>query len=236
MILEEKKYKIKELAEWFQTSPENFSKYREKKLEELRKYCDFIDKGRQGIVVTRVHTPEYMGKTRKLVESMFKEAWGDNPGSLKRAAKYIWDRYAPVLNIKEESLYAMVCKIKREWYGVPHRNIPGGLKGYCNWVYAVVKDDGSFRYLTEEEETKRHQMFSVFFKDGYKRVEAIAALNKSRELGEITDGEFTDAVLEINGMCEKGDWDSFNRAFMLAIGEDCDFALELIDRGWENRG
>ena len=68
MILEVKKYKNKEIADWFGITKESFSRSRDKKLQELSLYCDWVDLGRQGIKITAVRVPEYLGKAKKIVE------------------------------------------------------------------------------------------------------------------------------------------------------------------------
>lgn len=64
MILENKKYTCKELAEWFEISPNNFSKNKKKRLEELSQYADFkigyTPKGRISFIeITNVKVPIY---------------------------------------------------------------------------------------------------------------------------------------------------------------------------------
>ena len=64
MELENKKYTCKEIAEWFEISPNNFSKNKEKRLEELSQYAEFkigyTPKGRISFIeIINVKVPIY---------------------------------------------------------------------------------------------------------------------------------------------------------------------------------
>ena len=228
MILEVKKYKNKEIADWFGITKESFSRSRDKKLQELSLYCDWVDLGRQGIKITAVRVPEYLGKAKKIVEDTFVEAWGESPNTLKAASKYIWNKHKNFLDVGEKTVYSYTCEVKREWYGIPKKRY--GSKGYCQWVYVVVdKANGKYRFLTEEEDNIRRDMLKIFYKDADERILEVAALKESYNLGEITREEYIALSDKILGFVPNGDWEAFNAAFMARIGEQCEFALQLVD-------
>ena len=234
MELEEGKiYRIKELAEWKGISPTTFSNSKKKHLKELEAYCNFEDLGRKGIRILDVKWPIFLGKAKTIVENDFMEAWQDNPNSLKNAAHYIYKKNEPILTVKEQTVYQYTCNVKREWFGIPKKC--RGVKGHCNWVYAVVdKENGKFRYLTEEEQEIKNKMIKEFFCDTItpRQLEEVKGLQESFKLGEITSEEYIQLSEETMHTTE-ADWAEFDAKFMTAIGENCNFALELIEEAWE---
>lgn len=234
MELEEGKiYRIKELAEWKGITPGAFSNKRERHLKELEAYCNFEDLGRKGIRILDVKWPIFLGKAKTIVENDFMEAWQDNPNSLKNAAHYIYIKNEPVLTVKEQTVYQYTCNVKREWFGIPKKC--RGVKGHCNWVYAVVdKENGKFRYLTEEEQEIKNKMIKEFFCDTItpRQLEEVKGLQESLKLGEITSEEYI-KLSEETMHTTAADWAEFDAKFMTAIGENCNFALELIEEAWE---
>ena len=234
MELEEGKiYRIKELAEWKGITPGAFSNKRERHLKELEAYCNFEDLGRKGIRILDVKWPIFLGKAKTIVENDFMEAWQDNPNSLKNAAHYIYIKNEPVLTVKEQTVYQYTCNVKREWFGIPKKC--RGVKGHCNWVYAVVdKENGKFRYLTEEEQEIKNKMIKEFFCDTItpRQLEEVKGLQESLKLGEITSEEYIQ-LSEETMHTTAADWEEFDVKFMTAIGENCNFALELIEEAWE---
>ena len=234
MELEEGKiYRIKELAEWKGITPGAFSNKRERHLKELEAYCNFEDLGRKGIRILDVKWPIFLGKAKTIVENDFMEAWQDNPNSLKNAAHYIYKKNEPILTVKEQTVYQYTCNVKREWFGIPKKC--RGVKGHCNWVYAVVdKENGKFRYLTEEEQEIKNKMIKEFFCDTItpKQLEEVKGLQESLKLGEITSEEYIQ-LSEETMHTTAADWAEFDAKFMTAIGENCNFALELIEEAWE---
>ena len=226
-LQEEQRYSSEEIADWFGIKPKTFSNFREEKLSILKQYCDFEDLGRKGIKVNKVFISEYAGKTRKIVERDFEEAWHENPNSLKFASDYIYKKNKAILKVKPITVYSVTCAVKREWYGIP--KIKNGVKGTCEWVYAVIDyENKKFRYLTKEEQILRKQMLHQFFKDEGERIDEVKKLQESKKLGEISIEEYLTKSEEILGIAENGDWDEFNYQFMKVINEDCKFALELI--------
>ena len=226
-------YRIKELAEWKGITPGAFSNKRERHLKELEAYCNFEDLGRKGIRILDVKWPIFLGKAKTIVENDFMEAWQDNPNSLKNAAHYIYIKNEPVLTVKEQTVYQYTCNVKREWFGIPKKC--RGVKGHCNWVYAVVdKENGKFRYLTEEEQEIKNKMIKEFFCDTItpRQLEEVKGLQESLKLGEITSEEYIQLSEETMHTTE-ADWAEFDVKFMTAIGENCNFALELIEEAWE---
>ena len=234
MELEEGKiYRIKELAEWKGITPGAFSNKRERHLKELEAYCNFEDLGRKGIRILDVKWPIFLGKAKTIVENDFMEAWQDNPNSLKNAAHYIYIKNEPVLTVKEQTVYQYTCNVKREWFGIPKKC--RGVKGHCNWVYAVVdKENGKFRYLTEEEQEIKNKMIKEFFCDTItpRQLEEVKGLQESLKLGEITSEEYIQ-LSEETMHTTATDWAEFDAKFMTAIGENCNVALELIEEAWE---
>lgn len=231
--LEERIFKASELAEWKSITPKTFSNNRKKYLEELKYYCDFEDLGKAGIKITKVKIPEYLGKAKTIVKKDFMEAWQDNPNSLKNAAHYIYKKNEPILTVKEQTVYQYTCNVKREWFGIPKKC--RGVKGHCNWVYAVVdKENGKFRYLTEEEQEIKNKMIKEFFCDTItpRQLEEVKGLQESLKLGEITSEEYIQ-LSEETMHTTAADWAEFDVKFMTAIGENCNFALELIEEAWE---
>ena len=226
-------YRIKELAEWKGITPGAFSNKRERHLKELEAYCNFEDLGRKGIRILDVKWPIFLGKAKTIVENDFMEAWQDNPNSLKNAAHYIYIKNEPVLTVKEQTVYQYTCNVKREWFGIPKKC--RGVKGHCNWVYAVVdKENGKFRYLTEEEQEIKNKMIKEFFCDTItpRQLEEVKGLQESLKLGEITSEEYIQ-LSEETMHTTAADWEEFDAKFMTAIGENCNFALELIEEAWE---
>lgn len=208
-------------------SAKYFSNQRIKKLKELSSYCDFEDRGRKGFYVKKVYIAEYGGKARKIVERDFKEAWKDNPNTIKNASDYICEKNRKFLTVTDNTVYQYTCTVKRDWYGV------AGKKGRCKWVYCVIdKENKTCRYLTEEEEKIKKEMLKIFFKDEEERAEEVKKLQKSRQLGEISDKEYIEESEKILGIAEGGEWDRFNQQFMKTIGCYCDFALELEESGF----
>ena len=226
-------YRIKELAEWKGISPTTFSNSKKKHLKELEAYCNFEDLGRKGIRILNVKWPIFLGKAKTIVENDFMEAWQDNPNSLKNAAHYIYTKNEPILTVKEQTVYQYTCNVKREWFGIPKKG--RGVKGHCNWVYAVVdKENGKFRYLTEEEQEIKNKMIKEFFCDTItpKQLEEVKGLQESLKLGEITSEEYIQ-LSEETMHTTAADWAEFDAKFMTAIGENCNFALELIEEAWK---
>lgn len=233
MLLQENiVYTMKELAEWFGIKPASFSNRKQNRLKELSSYCDFEDRGRKGIYIKKVYIAEYGGKARKIIERDFKEAWKDNPNTIKNASDYICKKNKKILTVNNNTMYQYTCAVKRDWYGIAGST--GGRKGRCKWVYCVIdKENKTCRYLTKEEEKIKKEMLKIFFKDKEERAEEVKKLQKSRQLGEINDKEYIEKSEEILGIAEGGEWDKFNQQFMETIGCYCDFALELEETAFE---
>ena len=61
------KYTNKELAEWFGIKTETFTRYKKKKLEELKNFADF-DEIYGGIYITNIKEPTYNKNSQKIRE------------------------------------------------------------------------------------------------------------------------------------------------------------------------
>ena len=233
MILEEKTYKMKELAEWFGVTPGAFSNRKVERLKELSEYCEFEDLGRKGIKVTRVIIPERKHSARKVVDEHFMEAWGENPSDCRGAACYLENHYSEELQkANSNTVYSYVCFFKRKRFGV-YRKYPG-VDGYCNMTSAVRLDnlEHRFRYYTEEEQAIRNEMLKVFFMDEGQRIEEAAKLKHLHDIKELTDKEYIEAFEELNCMAPNGDWDKFNTQFEKRINQNTDWATELIETAY----
>lgn len=78
MQLKEGIMTYRELSIWFSLKPDTFTKSRpetkQKKLNKLKKFCDFHLEGKK-IIIDRIYIPEY-AKAYDVIEENFTKEWG----------------------------------------------------------------------------------------------------------------------------------------------------------------
>lgn len=200
MVLTEKLWSTKELAQWFGISYNYFMNKRKKKLEELKAFAVFQDQGKKGILIKEVIEPIYSRKgcenRRILVESVpaligqLKDKETDKAlTSFKQLAE---------IGIKENKLSIKSSTgVRYTKEGVYKYYGDEKYSPYCKRIWAVKEGD-YYRYLTQEEREFLQELTNKYY--GTQDSEARAAKNELKMLrkqGEISEGEYREELRKL---------------------------------------
>lgn len=237
MILEERIWSTKELAQWFGISYSYLQKNRKKKLEELKAFAVFQDLGgKKGILIKEVIEPVYSRKScenrRKIVESV--------PviiGQLKNKEtnKFLTSfKQLAEIGIKMNQLsiksstgvkYAKEGQVK--YYG-DEKTSP-----YCKRIWAVKKEEG-YGYLTEEQQEFLRGLIVKQYGERYQEQQdakiELKALRAQGELSEVEYKEELEKILEKEREEEcRDDFNGIRWDFKAEYGDTLVKALEVED-------
>ena len=217
--LELKIYTNKELAEWFGITQSSFSKYKEKKLEELKAFADFKQVGnkQKKIQITYIYEPVYnkQGSANfKKIKDQVDEVW-DVSGldTCKRVSEKIMEKNNYALAIKDSTVYNYTLKSRNILYGKPFDGI-GGTLGSCRYSWVKEDENGDLRELTQEEQDIKDKLIKKYYGDATEKQILVQGMI---EAGEITKEEAWDVLTKITKM-NKASFYTFLKELQKTLG------------------
>lgn len=200
------KYTNKELAEWFNIKTETFTRYKKKKLEELKNFADF-DEIYGGIYITNIKEPIYNKNSQKIRE-LYKKGFEELRSPIDTVSNInnkIFEKYGKELTTlsSPQSGYHYAIEVRNANYGVPFKDV--GKLGRCYYLWCKVeKRDNNELYfvqLSPEEEQKKKILLKQFFGTDEEKDILIAQMVDS---GEITEAEAYRLTREYRGLNNAG--------------------------------
>lgn len=186
LLLEEGFISSQDLAEWFNTSANNFSKHKKDFLEKLKDYCDFENK-RGGVEILEVYRPAYIkNKNYQIVEDNFDKYWPCNrPETCTHVGSLIHQDFEKQLTVKESTTIKHTAQARNVLYGKPVEEDSKGLKGTCAYIWCVKREDGEgYRYLTTEEEAIKQDLLIKYLGSADEKT---ALIQMAIDRGEIAE-------------------------------------------------
>ena len=155
MILQEKDYTKKELAEWFNISASTLYKKKEHYLELLKGYADFKELKNKKIRIIKVYIDTYekaTSKSRQIIHDYYYDGWpGLKPNTIKGATALIIEKHKEEIEGKEETTYKYVLNETNIRFG-KIKDECGGTDGYRQKGWCTIdKETGEIRFLNAEE-------------------------------------------------------------------------------------
>lgn len=193
--------KISELAEWFRIGKTYLSTKKKEKLEELKEFCKYEIISSTKINILEIYFPVYEKKASmnySIVKQEVPKKW--NIGGLdccSRVSHSIYeDRENNKLTLSETSTYEYVRQVKNVLYGkCGSQN--GGELGISRYVWGKKNDDGTYSYLTEEENKIKEELLKKYFKNSK---EASLFVQDSINKGEISKEEAWEMYSELTNV------------------------------------
>lgn len=200
------KKKIRDIAEWRGIKINTFSHNREKYLNELKSFAVFHEEGKGIIIIDEVLEPIYTKAKSELYQKVSKEVpkrWHFNqPETCKRVADEIYDSQMEKLGLSEDDMpwsrgtvNQYVLADKKERYGKTGQ--APGRQGYCHYCWGIPDKEKGYRYLTEEEEEIKNDIFIKYYNGISEDMVFTAMAFKDKELNR---KEFVESV---NGLTER---------------------------------
>ena len=122
---------VKEIAEWMGIRPQSFSQKKQKKLKELRNFCDFELTKSGKINILEVFNPVYTkpsARIRQAIEKAFNEEWNwDDVDTCIRVGQAIYASGVCGREYEESTIINYVRLVKKEKFGTGVRG--KGLEG-----------------------------------------------------------------------------------------------------------
>ena len=200
------KYTNKELAEWFGIKTETFTRYKKKKLEELKNFADF-DEIYGGIYITNIKEPTYNKNSQKIRELYQKgfEELRSPIDTVSNINNKIFEKYGKELTTlsSPQSGYHYAIEVRNANYGIPFKEV--GKLGRCYYLWCKVEKRSDnelyFVQLSPEEEQKKKILLKQFFGTDEEKDILIAQMVDS---GEITEAEAYRLTREYRGLNNAG--------------------------------
>ena len=200
------KYTNKELAEWFGIKTETFTRYKKKKLEELKNFADF-DEIYGGIYITNIKEPTYNKNSQKIRELYQKgfEELRSPIDTVSNINNKIFEKYGKELTTlsSPQSGYHYAIEVRNANYGIPFKDV--GKLGRCYYLWCKVEKRSNnelyFVQLSPEEEQKKKVLLKQFFGTDEEKDILIAQMVDS---GEITEAEAYRLTREYRGLNNAG--------------------------------
>lgn len=200
--LELKVYTNNQLAEWFGITPSSLSKYKKKKLEELKAFADFeeVGKKQKKIKITYIYQPVYYkqgSQNFKKIQSQVDEVWDESGlDTCKRVSQKIIQNNNYALAIAEGTVYNYTLKSRNVLYGKPFDQ-KGGKLGRCRYLWCKETENGDLRELTLEEEEIKQKLIKKYFGDATEKQILVQGMVQA---GEISKEEAWDVLTEMTNM------------------------------------
>ena len=200
--LELKVYTNKQLAEWFGITPSSLSKYKKKKLEELKAFADFEEVGnkQKKVKIIYIYQPVYCkqgSQNFKKIKRQVDEVWDDSGlDTCKRVSEKILEKNNYELAIADSTVYNYTLKSRNELYGKPFDQ-KGGMLGKCRYLWCKETEDGNLRELTLKEEEIKQKLIKKYFGDATEKQILVQGMVQA---GEISKEEAWDVLTEMTNM------------------------------------
>lgn len=200
------KYTNKELAEWFGIKTETFTRYKKKKLEELKNFANF-DEIYGGIYITNIKEPTYNKNSQKIRELYQKgfEELRSPIDTVSNINNKIFEKYGKELTTlsSPQSGYHYAIEVRNANYGIPFKDV--GKLGRCYYLWCKVEKRSNnelyFVQLSPEEEQKKKILLKQFFGTDEEKDILIAQMVDS---GEISEAEAYRLTREYRGLNNAG--------------------------------
>lgn len=193
--------KISSLAEWFGISKNYLSHCKKQKLEELKNFCDYEIISNTKINITNIKISVYNKKSFEnysIIKEEVPKKWNyKGLDCCSRVSNIIYEeKDVNKITLSENSTYEYVRKAKNELYGKCGSYIEGIL-GKSKYVWGKKNIDGTYSYLSIEEEQKKKELLDKYFKN---TTEASLFIQESVQRGEITKQEAWEKYTELTNM------------------------------------
>ena len=183
----------KELAAWFDITPNSFSRNKEIKLEELKKFAKYHMAGTK-VVIDEVLNPYYSkqgSKAFEMIKSKIDETWSkDGLDSCSRVGLAL-EKQIP-LNLTSKTVYQYTIESRNELYG--HPNKERGSIGSCISLLCKKEGEGDkakYYKFTPQEERIKDELIKKYYGN---TTEKQALVKSMIDTGEITKEEGWDVL------------------------------------------
>ena len=216
-----------EIAEWASISKSYFTSRKKNWLEKVfSKYADY-ELAHGGVIVKKIYTPVFEGRTKKQIEDKLYNTWGNRKDKLD-TCKNVSEKLKGKIKagVKDSTFYTYVCQVKREQFGVPR--VKEGLQGSCRYVYCKIRQDGTGESFNQKELEileslkEKYQINKIY---GEAQIQALGAKEDLKQ-GSLTQEDYQ-AVLDQNGAILENIWNQINLEFEDIINIKCGFRLLL---------
>lgn len=191
VILEEGIYTNKQLAQWFGIKENTFRSKKKNKLEELKKYADFIEIGSK-IQIVKVYFNTYIKKqSYKKIQELVEKNWSANGFDTCTHVKELIKGDEALQHLTEGTIYNYVRKAHIENFGSPAKK-NGGEKGVCyyKWGKRDKDDDKKPLYFTDEEREYFFVLIKKVFQTNPEEIAEEQALYQAYKKKEIPKEEY----------------------------------------------
>ncbi len=200
--------KNKELAEWFGIAVKTLSNQKQKRLQELKEYCDFKEVY-GGVNILKIYDEKnsyYVkekSKNYKIVDLAFDEEWApDGLDTCSNVAIKIANKHNNELTIKNTTLYNYTIQVRNEKYGKPFTI---GDLGKCEYLWCKIERsaDGTaiLTEFTDEQKKIKDKIMTQFFGGDTEKEILVAQMVQE---GEISKAEAYDLICELKNLNQAG--------------------------------
>lgn len=169
-LVKDKLYTNKELAVWFGISASTFSKNKDKKLEELKRFADYelIGEKTKKVKINEVFIPYYSKSgsiAYQAVRNEIDSSWNkDGLDSCARVKYEVKKKLPAEIKISDSTIYDYTIKGRNELYGRPF--MEAGLLGKCEYIWCKKEgEEGDAKYslFTPEEKQIKDELVKKYF-------------------------------------------------------------------------
>ena len=207
-----------DLAKWFGVKANTFGNQKKKRLEELKDFAEFHMDGCK-VVIDRVIIPVYEKQMKVNYQKIKREinpTWNKSGlDSCSRVSLAILEKLSKEdadFNLKESTVYFYTRKGRNELYGKPFCG--GGELGKCEYVWCKKMKDGSYEFLTMQEQEIRDKLIKKYFGN---TTEKQLIVKQMVQDGELKTEEAFEYLNKITGMTDNN-FVAFLKELQQAIG------------------
>lgn len=160
----------KELADWFgvKISTMKTGGIKQKKLEELKEYCDFdVDKGK--IIVKEVYVDTYNKNRSKIYKTILNDlpnrVENGKPWTCTQMGDYYYYKLSEELEGIQRTYIRNTIKARNELWGKPSKGQEDNIRlVICKMYRGETSKDNRYELFTEEERKIRNEIYKRYFK------------------------------------------------------------------------
>lgn len=183
--------KISDLSDWFGIKKNSFSKAKQKKMEELKLFCDYELVSKTKISITNIYSPIYEKSASENYEKIKQEIpkiWKVNyPETCSRvSAEIVEQKNNKGITLTNSSIYNYTRKASVELYGKRGSRLSGEL-GISEYIWAKQNETKTgYEFLTDEELAVKTQLLQQYFGNAQ---EKSLFIQESIQRGELKEEE-----------------------------------------------